>query len=191
MRTITLLALIAGMTLSGCIGLGEDEEIDPSVVDTPALEPQVLTWDGMVLLSPLGALAHTRETEPHVAPIQSEGFVLEITEVPGELVAELTWDPQPQARALIMVSSPRDEEDRGLEYFTEMNAEGRACLVVPPEDLVPGKWQVMAHTANAVDMPITFTLTLVGGAASILDEPHSSAEAGQTTEGETLPCEDA
>jgi hypothetical protein len=197
MRLLAVLAVLA-MAASGCIR-APAEPLEPTTLpETPApvaeaLEPVMHTWDGLVTASQLGMLAHNRDTELLVADVQREGFVFEVTEVPQDFRTELTWTangPTP-AEMLVMVSSPKDANNEGVEYFTELAAEGPLCLRIPADGIVPGLWQVMAHTRMATQVEFTFTITTLGGMASILEgEPHSSAEAATTTDGEALPCEE-
>lgn len=126
-----------------------------------------------------------------VSEYQREGFVFEIEKVPMDLTAALEWEPSgPGAEILIMVSSPRDDGS-GYEYFTEMSAEQQHCLRVPVEDLEPGHWQIMAHSRNAFDVDIHFTVTTVGGQGGIVEgEPHSESDEADVEERDAQPCDE-
>lgn len=193
MRVPLALALVA-VAASGCIR-APAEALEPAPAETiapPAAlpEPVVATWTGRITASQLGMLAHDRQTEPLVADVQREGFVFEVTEPPLDFRVDLAW-PGGDGMMLIMVSTPH-VGGKGQEYFTEMSSEAAQCLRIPAADIVPGKWQVMAHSSGVVATDFTFSVTTVGGAAAILEgEPHSSAEAAETTEAEALPCDAA
>ncbi|HEV8358839.1 MAG TPA: hypothetical protein VGR28_00135 [Candidatus Thermoplasmatota archaeon] len=188
MRVAVLLLAVSAL-FAGCINQAQPQPLPtdaPAATPVAAPEPVTATWNGRVLLSPLGMLAHNRDTEPLVAPIQAEGFVFEITEVPQSMMVELHW-PGP-GTALIMVSTPH-VEGKGFEYFTEMSSEAHQCLMIPPAELEPGLWQVMVHTDGSALAAFDFDVTTVGGVAAILQgEPHSSAEAAETQERDELPC---
>lgn len=144
-------------------------------------------WAGAILGSPAGMLAHHAVTESHVAPLQREGFVFEIVEVPQDLRVELAW-PGP-GTAITMVSAPRDGADPGGAYFTEWAGEGAQCVRIPAEALETGKWQVMIHTQNAVAADFVFTVATLGGKGAILNGPHTPAESATTQERDALPCD--
>lgn len=190
---VLTLALLAAAA-SGCIRapaepLAQNDVTAAPAADAPLAEPQVLSWDGHITASPFGALAHSRDTEAAAFPVQTEGFVLDVTEVPQSMEVGLDW-PGP-GTAMVMVSTPH-VDGKGVEYFTGMAEAGAQCLAIPAEGLMTGAWSVMIHTDGAVNADYTFTVTTVGGAAAILaGEPHSSAEAAETTEGEALPCAEA
>lgn len=191
MRALLLLAVLA-VAASGCIRAPAETLAPPPADATaaPAMtaEPVVATWTGRITASQLGMLAHSRDTEPLVADVQREGFVFEVTEPPALFEVGLEWSGEGQM--LIMVSTPH-VDGKGQEYFTEMSSEPQQCLRIPAADIVPGKWQVMAHSSGVVNADFTFSVTTIGGAAAILEgEPHSSAEAAETTEAEELPCEE-
>lgn len=192
---VLILALLAAaVAASGCIRapaepLQQTDATAPPAAGGAMPEPQVLTWDGHITASPLGMLAHSRDTEATAAPVQSEGFVLDVAEPPQVLEVRLAW-PGPGS-ALVMVSTPH-VDGKGEEYFTAMSEDAEQCLAIPPEGIIAGAWSVMIHTEGAVDADYTFSVTTVGGAASIREgEPHSSAEPAETTEAEALPCAEA
>lgn len=193
MRTLLALVAVAATALSGCIAQPsqplEGASVPPAAgAVAEALEPVLATWEGRITASQLGMLAHSRDTEMAVRDVQREGFVFEITEPPQDFWVDLAW--QGEGSMLVMVSSP-SVDGKGVEYFSDFVAESPVCIRIPAGEIIPGKWQVMAHSRDARDVDFTFTAATVGGAASILEgEPHSSAEATETTEGEALACDE-
>lgn len=184
--------VLAAVALTGCIAAPTAPLEGPAggVASASQLaEPTVATWNGRITASELGMLAHSRDTETLVADVQREGFVFDITEPPTEFRVDLAW-PGGEGMMLVMVSTPH-VDGKGQEYFTKMSAEAAQCLRIPPAEIVPGAWQIMAHSDGVKAADFTFTVTTVGGTAAILEgEPHSSAEAAETTEAEALPCDE-
>jgi hypothetical protein len=185
-----VLVVLGALVLSGCVGT--PQPLDPAAApaaagDAAAPQPVTVSWDGHILSSPTGALAHNRDTESLAMPLQKEGFVFEVLAPPQTMQVALHW-PGP-GTAVIMVSSPH-QGGKGLEFFTEPTAEQESCLQVPPADIQPGGWQVMIHTQDSVNADFTFEVTTVGGLARIVEgQPHSSAEAAETEARDALPCE--
>jgi hypothetical protein len=193
MRVLLPSLLLLAAALAGCVNqAAPPEALAPSSLPpAPLGEPVVATWDGRITASQLGPLAHTRDTEPLVADVEREGFLLDVTEPPRLLQAALTWTGNADAQMLVMVSSPR-VDGKGLEYFTKMTKDQPLCLQVPPAEITAGKWQIMAHSRDAMQVDFQFAVITLGGAASILKgEPHSSAEAAETKEAPALPCDPA
>lgn len=187
MRALLALAVLAA-AVSGCIS--QSQPLDAPASDALAtLKPVLATWDGRITASQLGMLAHNRDTEMQARDIQREGFVFEVTDVPQVMEVELAW--QGEGNLLSMVSSP-SVDGKGVEYFSDFATESPICIRIPTEGIMTGKWQVMAHSQETRDLDFTFTVKTIGGAGSILQgEPHSSAEATETTEGKSEPCEAA
>lgn len=191
-RALALSISLAPFLLAGCLSV-PDAGVDPAALGaanaTDKLDEVRAEWTGTITASPFGLLAHNAQTEGQVGALQKEGFVFDIVEIPDDLRVELAW-PGP-GTAVVMVSTPRDEADKGGEYFTEASDAADQCLRVPPADLVPGRWQVMIHTSEAVMADYTFTVVTVGGKGTLLDEPHSPAEAGSPEAREALACDAA
>lgn len=187
MRVLLMLALLAAA--GGCIRQAEPQTLPAAGPQAaPEAQPVVAEWDGRIALSELGPLAHHRDTEPLVADVQREGLVFDITEPPRGFRVELAWAGG-QGEMLIMVSTPH-KDGKGFEYFTDWSSEPAQCLLIPPDEVVPGRWQIMAHSRGVMQADFVFKVTTVGGSAAILEgEPHSSAEAAETSEKDELPCE--
>ncbi|MDX1611744.1 MAG: hypothetical protein R3185_05195 [Candidatus Thermoplasmatota archaeon] len=192
MRVLLILMLITPMGLAGCIG--DDGALAPNEAAEGALDPGLpepveTTWEGYILSSPTGYLVHNSVTEPVFAEYQAEGFAFEIEEVPLDMVAELAWEPSnPGAEIQIMVSSPR-EDGSGTQYTTPYSSDPHHCLRIPTEDLEPGHWQIMAHSNNAVDIELHFTVTTIGGEGGIVEHaPHSDTGTATVDERAHLPC---
>lgn len=106
-----------------------------------APEPFVLEWEGYLRAGVADRFAHTRETEPLVAPLARMGFVADVPEGTTRLGFSLLWEGD--ATMHVMVHAP---ESAGMPTYMAMeSASGASCLVVPPAEVVGGAWMVMAH----------------------------------------------
>lgn len=188
MRTLALAFAVTALALAGCVSPVADAPVDPAAASAPvAAEPVVLEWSGRILASQLGMLVHMEPSEQLLAPVQAEGFGMEILAVPQEFKVELAWDGPGSPELSIMVDVPL-KEGAG-SFATPMSGEKSLCMLVPVADLVAGKLAVMTHSRSAMDVEYTFTVTLSGGDGKILDGGHTAAEPGEAEHEPGLACD--
>ena len=192
MRTTLLLA--AALLSAGCVTLpGQEAATLEAAADPAALvEPVVQELTGHATASPLARLAHIDpRTEALVAPVQREGFILDIQEVPQMLQIEIEWDGTARGSMAPMVNVPTSQDGQVVDYFGELSDSGLACMRLPVEELKADRISIMAHSQMAVNIDFVLRVTTVGGAATLLDAPHMEVERSDPVQGEALPCEPA
>ncbi|HEV8360649.1 MAG TPA: hypothetical protein VGR28_09360 [Candidatus Thermoplasmatota archaeon] len=186
----TLLALvIAAVAFAGCVNQATpDADLAAATAPAAMPAPQTVDWKGHIVTSEGEMLAHGSTFEPLVAPLYKEGFLFDITEVPQLLRVDLDWSGS--AQLMIMLHAPHGK-DGYREYITDMSADKPLCLMVGPEELSTGKWQIMTHSDGAMNTEFTLTVTTWGGHGEIVpDAPHGHAldEQFNIEQGEGLTC---
>jgi hypothetical protein len=197
-RPLLLLAVLT-LATAGCLATPEAVE-EPALATLPGAaavedlgEPFVLDWTGHILTGQFRGFAHGRITEDAMWPVQQEGFLLDLHEVPKAMEVSLDWEGE--GEFLIMLHSHKAEgTNTYVEHITDMSAEKPKCLRVPTEDLTEGHWQVMVHTGqDTTNVDYTLTVTTWGVETSVVEDErhgHWPQDGGfEVDEHEILPCE--
>lgn len=142
---------------------------------TPAQTQLVAqTWHGYYRVGAADQAAHTKETEPLVAPLAKVGFKLGVPEGVTVLAFRLDW--QGSAKLHEMAHAPMDDKHAMDTYMSSMGGEPSPhCLLIPTEKIKAGTWEPMAMNMDNMAVNTDFTITVVsaGSAApKILDELH-------------------
>jgi len=188
---ILAIAVTLMTAFAGCVGPGIVEPAAGPQGDAAVQQPsaaaadalQVLTWEGRVAVGGgAEAPAHMRLTEAAVEPIWDSGFNLLVEELPSVVEIRFDWTSSTPSRAMFMAHVADDAEDhRSWVEFEDppfhanvanWYTEGPRCMRIMTEDLAPGHWHIMAHTAYGTNMALKFTITTVGGIVSIPDGLH-------------------
>jgi hypothetical protein len=186
----SLAAVVAALALAGCVNTAAplDATAPASAPASPLPEPVSVDWQGHIVTSEGEGLAHRSTFESLVQPLYKEGFLFDITALPQLLRVDLDWSDG--AQLMIMLHAPHGK-DGYREYVTDMSAEKPKCLMVGPEELSEGKWQIMAHSRGAQNTDFTLTVTTWGGVGAIVpDAPHGHGldEQFHIEQGASLPC---
>lgn len=170
MRFLAVTTLALALTIAGCVA-PTASDVDAAAADSAADAPALVVteWSGHVLHSAVDGPSHFRPTEDVLWPVQQEGFLFDVTAIPQIMEVALEWSGD--GEFMIMLHSHKaDGTNAYVEHITEMDATNPKCLRVPTEDLAEGEWQVMIHNRNAVDVPFTIRVGLVGGAGAVVED---------------------
>lgn len=193
--TCALALLLAG--LAGCAdeapGLGEEAAADDGAAP---VEPHLIEWHGHIVHSRLDFLAHTKDPETVLFPLQQAGFLVEVHDVPEAIEVMVSWNGDAGFR---LHPHYKAEDDPGLGgdtlyygYLSDMFDQSPGCIRVPAEDMAAGVWPMMIHPRDGtMGVDYTITVGIVGAEGHVMDERHghrSDGEAPVVDHG-VEPCE--
>lgn len=174
MRTLLVLVPLA-LALAGCIAPTPESSTDAAAAgdstEMPAGEPAVVDWSGVVFDSETEVLSHQQPSEQAIWPIQQEGFLLHVAEVPQAMEVSLDWEGA--GEMMIMLHSHKaDGTNTYVEHITDMDDANPKCLRVPAADLAEGHWQIMVHSRGMTQVPFNLHVATWGGEAALDDSEY-------------------
>lgn len=181
----TLLAIAAaGFVVTSASPEPADATPAAAADASTAREETIFTWDGYAKAGGANeVLAHLSDTEALVEPVWRTGFNLQVEEVPESVEIRVDWSSGTPSEVMFMAHVPYDaaRPHEWIEFETHHQqdarwaTEGPLCMRIPTAEVAPGPWHVMAHSRYGLDIAIAFTITMIGGAASIPEGTHGHA----------------
>lgn len=187
MRVAAMVLVLVAMTLAGCADSdppspeGRDGASDNEGA-SPAL--QIIDWDGYVAHAALDGLAHMKDPETVLFPVQQAGFLVEIDPAPQAIEVMVSWDDPEAGFRLHPHYTARYDEQPGGEtlyygYRSDMFDASPGCVRVPQADMAAGTWPMMIHPADGtMDVEYTITVGIVDATGVVLDERHGHRSDG-------------
>ncbi len=198
MRGVALPAWLLCLTLlSGCIA--DDTPVDPAVDDASVTElvaePQIIEWDGYTTHAVFDPLAHMKDPETVLWPIQQAGFLVEIADVPEAIEVMVSWEGDAGYMLHPHYTAENDEALGGdtlyYGYPSEMFTTSPGCIRLPAEDMAAGMWPMMVHPqSGTMNHAFTITVGILGAEGVVLDDMHGhrSDGASPVDNREVDPC---
>lgn len=187
------LAAILLVAVAGCTAPAAPKVEAPAApVDAGIPAATVTLWRGHIIDSLLDTPSHIQPSEGILFPMQQEGFLFDIKEIPTVLQVALEW--KGAGKLMIMLHSHKDHGSNVYdEHITPLDGENPKCLEVPTEDLSLGEWQIMVHSEGARQLDYTLAVRMAGGEGAVVaDKMHGhnlQDGAFEVSEKKILPCQ--
>lgn len=179
--------LLAMMAMSGCISDSQVGPMPNSDVSTePIMDaPQILEWIGHTAVANLDMLAHMKDPEGVIYPVQQAGFLVDIPEVPTAIEVMVSWEGNGGYMLHPHYTAENDEALGGdtlyYGYMSEMFSESPGCIRIPAADMAAGTWPMMIHPSSSTrDSDYTITVGIVGATGTIPDKMHGHRSDGDS-----------